>query len=77
MVAIRSIGIRAGQCACDGCPGHLSDAGLSKCGWGFVCRCDRQVSAPDGDGYAATVSSDLHQPPPSPKITPVADDSHH
>ena len=32
------------------------------------------VSAPDGHEYAAIVPSDLHRPPPSPRITPVADE---
>jgi len=75
-VAIRRV--REGYCACEACPGRLSDPGLSKGGWGFcrVCRCAWQISAPDGHEYAATIPSDPHRPPPSvPKPVP-ADDRH-
>ena len=77
LAAIRSI--QAGNCACERCPGRLSDVALSKGGWSFchVCRCAWQVAAPDGHEYAATVPSDLHRPPPSPPIRPMADDRHH
>jgi len=71
--------VRAGDCACGGCPGQLSDPARSKGGWGFcrVCRCAWQVSAPDGHEYAATVPSDVHRPPPSVPKQPLADDRHH
>ena len=77
VLAIRRI--RDAHCACEGCPGNLSDPAQSKGRWGFcgICRCAWQVSAPDGHEYAATVPSDMHRPPSSPPKAVLTDDRHH
>lgn len=58
--------IEQSRCPCGSCPGPLTDPTLSKGGWAFcrICRCAWQITAPDGQVYAATVPSARHIDPP-------------
>jgi hypothetical protein len=54
--------VAAGNCACAGCRGGLTDAALSRGNWRFcrVCRCAWKVSAIDGQTYATAIHSPAH-----------------
>ncbi len=54
--------VEAGDCACTGCRGKLSNAALSQGRWRFcrVCRCAWKVSAIDGQTYATAIHSSAH-----------------
>ena len=54
--------VEAGNCACAGCRGELTDAALSQGRWRFcrVCRCAWKVSAIDGQTYATAIPSPGH-----------------
>ena len=54
--------VAAGNCACAGCRGELTDAALSRGNWRFcrVCRCAWKVSAIDGQTYATAIHSPAH-----------------
>jgi hypothetical protein len=71
--------IQQGRCPCQCCDGTLTDPARSKGGWGFCrdCSCAWQVSASDGHGYAATVPSELHRPPPTASRPPIAFNDRH
>jgi hypothetical protein len=58
--AVAQVG--AGNCACAGCRGGLTDAALSRGNWRFchVCRCAWKVSPIDGQTYATAIHSPGH-----------------